>query len=173
MNFDQITQSVLDFVRHNQGWAPFIVAGLAFGESLAVVSVLVPATVMLVGIGALIGAADLAFWPIWVGAVVGGSLGDWVSYEFGRYLGPAAKNRWPMNRQAALVDRAERFITRYGIAGVFLGRFFGPLRALVPLIAGIFGMPRLPFQAANITSAIVWATGLLAPGAGLLTWFRS
>lgn len=172
MDLDQITQSVLDFVRHNQGWAPVIVAALAFGESLAVVSVLLPATVVLVGIGALIGAADLAFWPIWLGAVVGGSLGDWVSYEFGRYLGPAAKDRWPMNKQAALVARAEAFINRYGTVGVFLGRFFGPLRALVPLIAGIFGMPRLPFQAANITSALLWATGLLAPGAGLLAFLR-
>lgn len=170
MTLDQATQSVLAFVRDHQGLAPVIVGVLAFGESLAVVSVLIPATVMLVGIGALIGAANLAFWPIWFGAVVGASLGDWVSYEFGRYLGPAAKHRWPMNRQPDLVARAEAFIGRYGALGVFFGRFFGPLRALVPLIAGIFGMTRAPFQAANIASGIVWATGLLAPGAGLFAW---
>ncbi len=32
-------------------------------------------------------------------------------------------------------------------------------------------MSRLPFQLANVASAAVWAFVLLAPGAGLLTWF--
>ena len=31
----------------------------------------------------------------------------------------------------------------------------------------------LPFQAANVLSALVWAFVLLAPGAGLLTWFQN
>lgn len=172
MNVEQLTAPLVDFVRHNQGWAPVIVGALAFGESLAVLSVLFPATVMLVAIGALIGAADLAFWPIWLGAVVGGSLGDWVSYEFGRWVGPSAKHRWPLNKQPHLVDRSEKFIGRFGVWGVFLGRFFGPLRALVPLVAGLFDMPRLPFQAANVASAMVWAMGLLGPGAGLIGWLH-
>ena len=172
MTFEEMTAGVTAFVRTNQAWAPFIVGALAFGESLAVVSVLIPATVMMVAIGALIGAADLAFWPIWLGAVIGGSIGDWVSYELGRYIGEPAKHRWPLNQQPHLVDRTERLISRYGVAGVFLGRFFGPLRALIPLVAGIFDMPRWPFQTANVSSAIVWATGLLAPGAGLLAWLH-
>ncbi|TXM94228.1 DedA family protein, partial [Methylobacterium sp. WL122] len=43
---------------------------------------------------------------------------------------------------------------------------------VVPLIAGMFGVARLPFQLANVLSAIVWAFVLLAPGAGLLAWFQ-
>jgi hypothetical protein len=41
--------SVLDFVKANEGWAPAIVFVLAFGESLAFVALLVPATVILWG----------------------------------------------------------------------------------------------------------------------------
>src|SRR4051812_42296875 len=67
--------------RAHQAWAPVIVAVLAFCESLAFLSLLAPATVMLVGIGSLIGATGLDFWPVWLGAAVGASLGDWVSYE--------------------------------------------------------------------------------------------
>lgn len=172
MTLDQITASILDFVRQNQGYAPFIVGALAFGESLAVVSVLIPATVILVAVGALIGGAGLAFMPIWIGAVVGAFLGDWISYEVARRFGPAIQHSWPLNKQPQLIERAERLMRRFGAWGVFLGRFFGPLRALVPLVAGIFEMPRLPFQLANLASAIVWATGLLAPGAGLMEWLK-
>jgi membrane protein DedA with SNARE-associated domain len=50
---------------------------------------------------------------------------------------------------------------------VFAGRFFGPARAVIPLIAGIFAMPIVLFQAVNVASAFLWAFVLLAPGAGL------
>ncbi|WP_375458036.1 DedA family protein [uncultured Enterovirga sp.] len=172
MNFDAYTAPILDFVRANQGWAPFIVGALAFGESLAVLSVLIPATVILVGIGALIGGADLAFWPIWAGAAAGAILGDWISYEVARYFGPSIQHSWPLNRQPDLVARTEAMMQRYGAWGVFVGRFFGPLRALVPLVAGIFEMPRFRFQVANVASALVWATLILAPGAGLMDWLK-
>jgi membrane protein DedA with SNARE-associated domain len=173
MNLEQMSQPILDFVRQNQGWAPFIVAALAFGESLAVVSVLIPATVILLGIGALIGGAGLDFWPIWMGAVAGAILGDWVSYEVARWFGPAIQHSWPLNRQPELMARTEALTKRYGAWGVFIGRFFGPLRALVPLVAGVFEMPRVLFQLANVASALLWATGLLAPGAGLLEWLKT
>lgn len=172
MSLEEITSSVVEFVRVHQGWAPAIVGALAFGESLAILSLLIPATVMLVAIGALIGAAGLDFWPIWAGAVAGAFLGDWLSYEVARWVGPGVQHRWPLNRRPDLIARTESFMRRYGASGVFLGRFFGPLRALVPLFAGIFEMPRLPFQLANLASALVWATGVLAPGAGLLAWLR-
>jgi membrane protein DedA with SNARE-associated domain len=52
----------------------------------------------------------------------------------------------------------------WGIPGIFIGRFFGPLRAAVPLIAGIFEMPYWRFQLANFSSAFVWAAVLLTLG---------
>ncbi len=129
-----------------------------------------PATVILIGIGALVGGADIPFWPVMLAAAVGAAAGDWVSYEAGRWLGPGARERWPLRRYPHLVVSAEGFIARWGVAAVALGRFFGPARALVPLVAGILGLPRPGFQIANVASALVWAFALLAPGAGLLAW---
>ena len=40
----------------------------------------------------------------------------------------------------------------------------GPLRASVPLVAGVFAMPYWRFQIANFTSAFVWAAVLLTLG---------
>ena len=61
---------------------------------------------------------------------------------------------------------------RWGVLAIFIGRFFGPLRASVPLVAGIFRMPFLQFQIANFTSAFVWAGVLLTMGDGVAKIFQ-
>jgi len=162
--FEQHTQAVIEFVRTNQVWAAPIVAGLAFGESLAFISLLLPATVILVGIGALIGMSGIDFWPIWIAAALGAALGDWVSFWLGLRFHATISRMWPLSRYPDLVPRGHSFVERWGIYAVFIGRFFGPLRASVPLAAGILEMPWWPFQIANFTSAFLWAGLLLAPG---------
>jgi membrane protein DedA with SNARE-associated domain len=164
MSLSMLVEQILAFVKAHEVWAPLIVGLLAFGESFAIISLFIPATVALVGIGALIGASDIQFWPVWTGAAIGASLGDWISYWIGFKLENAARHVWPLSRYPDLYDRGELFFHKYGIWSIFLGRFFGPFRAVVPLIAGIFEMPHLHFQIANITSAMVWAFALLAPG---------
>ena len=173
IELEPIKASVIGFVETNQGWAPVIVAALAFGESIAILSFFVPATVILVGVGALIGVTGLEFWPIWSGAAAGAVLGDAVSYWVGRRFERATLASWPLNRHPAMVERGERFFHRFGPWAVFIGRFFGPARAVVPLIAGIFAMPAILFFLATVVSALVWAFFLLAPGAGLLGYLGS
>jgi membrane protein DedA with SNARE-associated domain len=164
MDMESLRTATVEFVRAHHVWAPFIVGALAFGESIAVVSLFIPATVLLLGIGALIEGMGLAFWPMWLGAAIGASLGDWLSYEVGRYLEDRAQHVWPLNRYPELIRKGEDFCRRFGAWAVAVGRFFGPARAFVPLVAGVFQMPRLPFQAANILSALLWAYLLLTVG---------
>lgn len=173
MTFESLTADTIDFVRQHQAWAAPIAGALAFGESLAVLSLIIPATVILLAIGAMAGATGLDFWPLWLAAAIGASLGDWLSYEVGRWLGKRAHGIWPLSRYPEMIAKGEAFVQRFGIWGIFLGRFFGPARAMVPLVAGIFEMRRLPFQAANVASAVIWAFVLLAPGFGLLEWLRT
>ena len=152
------------FVQKHHAWVAPVIFVLAFGESLALVSLLFPATVVLFGIGALVGAGGLDFWPLWLAAAVGAALGDSVSYWLGARYGQAIFAIWPLRRHPEILPRGMCFFARWGVASVFLGRFFGPLRASVPLVAGICAMPRMPFQIANWGSALVWAAGILAPG---------
>ena len=114
---------------------------LAFGESLAFISLLLPATVILLGVGLLIGGSGIAFWPLWCAAVVGAVLGDWLSFWIGRRLKNNVANYRPASRHPDLLPRGHRLFERWGGAGVFFGRFLGPLRASVPLVAGICEMP--------------------------------
>jgi membrane protein DedA with SNARE-associated domain len=163
-------QSIIEFVRHNQGWAAPIVFVLAFAESLAFISLIAPATVILWGIGALIGAAGLAFWPTWFAAAIGAALGDWLSYWLGFHFHDKIEKMWPLTKYPDLVPRSHALFAKWGVAGVFIGRFFGPLRAIVPLVAGAVRMPFLPFQLANWSSAFIWATVTLAPGTLGMEW---
>lgn len=164
MDIESLKMATVEFVRAHQVWGPVIVGALAFGESLAVISLFVPATVMLLGIGALIETMGVPFWPLWLGAAIGASLGDWLSYEVGRYLEDGAHHVWPLNRHQELIRKGEHFCRRWGVWAVAIGRFFGPARAFVPLVAGIFEMPRGPFQVANVLSALLWAYLLLTVG---------
>ena len=167
MDFSAVAQHVVDFVRITEAWAVPIVFALAFGESLAFISLLIPAWGALVAIGALIGTSGSSFWPIWVAASIGAAVGDWVSYWVGLKLERTVAHVWPLSRHPDLIPRGEVFMKKWGMPGIFIGRFFGPLRASVPLIAGIFEMPYWRFQFANFTSAFVWAWVLLKLGDGI------
>lgn len=155
---------IVEFVKANQSWAPYIVFVLAFGESLAFISLLLPAWAALLGIGALIMAGGINFWPIWIAASLGAALGDWLSYWIGQKLEHTVQHIWPLSRHPDLIPKGEAFVKKWGALGIFIGRFFGPLRASVPLIAGIFEMPFWRFQFANFTSAFLWAAVLLTTG---------
>jgi membrane protein DedA with SNARE-associated domain len=164
MGFEHYGQVIVDFVKANEVWAAPIVFGLAFAESLAFVSLVLPAWAALVGIGLLLASSDISFWPIWIAASVGAALGDWLSYWIGLKLENSVYHMWPLSRHPELIPKGEAFIKRWGALGIFIGRFSGPLRASVPLVAGIFAMPQWRFQFANWTSAFLWAAVLLLLG---------
>lgn len=161
---NNLVQTTISFIQAHQAWAFLLVLALAFCESFAFVSLLVPATAILLGVGALIAAAELAFWPIWAGAVLGATAGDWLAYDLSfRARHQVDRFRAHRGDLKALKDAIALF-ERWGMMAVFVGRFFGPLRAIVPIAAGVCAMPWLKFQIANVASALVWATAVLTPG---------
>ena len=172
MSLADLGNWVLDLVRAHQGWAAPTCFVLSFAESLAFVSLIVPSSVILIAIGGLVAYTELSLLELLAASALGAALGDWFSY----WLGVAFKDRigtfWPFSRYPDLLPRGQRFFERWGAVGVFLGRFLGPVRATVPTIAGMCAMPFWQFQAANWTSAVVWAFAMLAPGAYGLSWLK-
>src|SRR5207248_10724013 len=102
--------------------------------------------------------------PVLIGAITGAVLGDSVSYWIGRRFGSGIARVWPFSRNPELLRRGMRFFERYGGISVFVGRFFGPIRAMIPLAAGIMRLPPGRFWFANLASALVWAPMLLFIG---------
>jgi membrane protein DedA with SNARE-associated domain len=151
-------------IETHQAWAGLVVGLLAFGESLILIGILLPGTTVLVIVGGLVGAGLIHPLPVVIAAIIGAALGDVVSYYLGVWLGRGVVHKWPLNRHRHEIARARLFFRRYGFAAIFLGRFFGPLRATVPFVAGMTEMNRYRFQLANILSAMVWAPAILTPG---------
>jgi membrane protein DedA with SNARE-associated domain len=87
-----------------------------------------------------------------------------LSYWIGQKLEHRVQHIWPLSRHPHLIPKGEAFIKKWGVLGIFIARFSGPLRASVPLVAGIFEMPFWRFQVANFVSAFIWAATLLLLG---------
>jgi membrane protein DedA with SNARE-associated domain len=169
---DQWIEDVLRFISANRLVAGPVIFGLAFAESIAFLSLLVPFTAMIVGAGALVGAGTLDPWIVIPWGIAGAVFGDAVSYWIGRHFKDRVPRLWPFRDKPEQLKRGYDFFRRWGVLSVFIGRFFGPLRAVVPIVAGMMKMTQWKFQVANAVSAIVWLPMLLVPGAVVGIYFR-
>ncbi|HKZ96892.1 MAG TPA: VTT domain-containing protein [Hyphomicrobiaceae bacterium] len=161
-----IVDTIVSFVREHEGWAVPIAFLVAFGESFCFLSLLWPGTAILASVAALLAASGVpqtVVMPAIVSAGLGGSLGYAASYWIGLYFKDSVHKIWPFSARPNLIPRGQKFFASYGAFGVFVGHFFGPIRAVIPVVAGMFEMRQLPFQVANITSAFIWAAGIVAP----------
>jgi membrane protein DedA with SNARE-associated domain len=161
---DHLAQDLLDFVVAHRDWAVVVMFITAFGESFAFLSLLFPGTTLLIAAGALIKAGTLPYAPLMLGAIAGAVAGDAVSYWLGRRFGGALARVWPFTHNPSLLPNGILFFERHGGKSVFIGRFFGPIRAVIPLTAGIMRMPPVRFYTATVASALVWAPMLLFAG---------
>jgi len=160
----EYTKMIINFVKENQAWAIPIVLVLAFGESIAFVSLILPFWAMLVALGGLLAGSGADIVPIWVAASVGAALGDWVSFWLGYHYHAQIARMWPLSRYPDLLPRGHAFFERWGFWAIWIARFFGPLRAAIPIVAGAVQMHRGKFQLANWPSAFLWAGVLLVFG---------
>ena len=116
------------------------------------------------GVGALVAAGALALKPVLILSTVGAIGGDCLSFALGRHYRQRLKGYWPFSRYPALVEKGEHFFRRYGGKSVFLGRFVGPIRPILPVVAGMLGMKPLSFILIDILSGIGWAFVYVMPG---------
>jgi membrane protein DedA with SNARE-associated domain len=161
---EDLAQPLLDVIKAHSDWAAVVMFVTAFGESFAFISLLFPGTTVLIAAGTLMSAGTLPYAPVLIGAIAGAVLGDSISYWIGRRFGGGIARLWPFSRDPELLPRGIAFFERYGGVSVFIGRFFGPVRAIIPLAAGIMRMPRGRFWFANVASALLWAPMLLFVG---------
>ncbi len=134
-------------------WVAFLAA---FLESLAIVGTFIPGAIIVVIFGFLC-AQDYfniinLIWFVAIGAI----LGDVVSY----YLGTKGKMFFKNENKLLHIshlETGEEFFRKHGNKSIFLGRFIGPLRAIVPFVAGLSRMDIKVFLFWNITSGILWA----------------
>lgn len=133
-------------------------------ESLALVGLLVPGVVLITTAASLAGHQDIALAWLIGAAFIGAVLGDGISFLLGFKHRDQVTQRWPLSQHPEWLGRGALFFERYGIWSVFIGRFVGPVRPIIPLIAGMMRMPPHTFIWANLTSAALWAPAYILPG---------
>ena len=158
------TQELITWLNAHPGWGFSIVFLVAFFESLVLIGILLPGIVILFGVGTLIGLGMLDLIPIWVAATTGAFLGDSLSYFLGHRFRGHLLDIWPFSRYPALMERGTRFFHAHGAKSVVAGRFIGPLRPIIPSVAGMMGMKPSRFLAVDIPACITWAPSFLIPG---------
>ena len=161
---EDFTRQIVGYIAAHPHLAVFVIGATAFGESFAFLSLLFPGTTILIAAGALVKAHAIDPVSAALAASLGAILGDAISFWIGRRFGHVIPKVWPFRSHPGALTQGIDFFRRYGWASVFIGRFFGPLRAIVPLAAGMMEMPALPFYVANCLSAVIWAPALLLSG---------
>ncbi|WP_455208183.1 DedA family protein [Kaarinaea lacus] len=157
-------QPLLDWLTQHPELAGLIVFLVAAGESLALVGIVVPGVVFMLGIGTLVGLGALNIWQALIWAAAGAVAGDGTSYWLGRHFDRQLRHVWPLSRYPNLIPKGEKFFERHGGASVLFGRFVGPLRPIIPAVAGIMHMPQGKFYFINVVSAVLWAPVVILPG---------
>jgi len=155
---------LLQWLNANPEFAGLVTFLISAAESVAIIGTIVPGSVTMTALGTLAGAGVIPLWATLFWATMGAIVGDGISYWLGHYFKDRLKIIWPFKHYPGLLESGEKFVHKFGVMSVFIGRFVGPVRALVPLVAGMLGMRPLHFTIANVISAIGWAPAYLLPG---------
>jgi undecaprenyl-diphosphatase len=157
-------QALPGWIAQHSNWALAVVYLVATAESLAVVGLVVPGAAMMVAAGAFIALGALEFWPTMLVAVAGAVTGDGISFWLGHRYRDRIRYVWPFRLHPDWLTRGKQFFLRHGGKSVLFGRFVGPVRPVIPVVAGMLGMPTALFYVINILSALAWAPAYLLPG---------
>jgi membrane-associated protein len=143
-----------------------VVALLAFSETAILIDLLVPGEVGLVLAGAAAADGGHPVALVAMAAATGALAGDTLSYTIGRRWGRPVIDRFELTRRrlSPAVARSERYFARHGGRAVFIARWVGALRAVVPFVAGLSRLRFASFLAWNAAASVTWASFVVLAG---------
>jgi undecaprenyl-diphosphatase len=156
--------SITGWLTVNPQWRAAAVFIVACVECLAIAGLIVPGTVLLFAVAVLAGSGALSLGETLLLGFLGGILGDVVSYFLGRHFHQNIRRLPGLRHHPEWIAGAEAYFQRYGIASLLVGRFIGPLRPMLPMVAGMFDMPFPRFAAVSLLAAAGWSIAYLLPG---------
>lgn len=145
------------------------VMALFFAMFLIGVGVPAPSELTLGFAGYLVYSKQLQLIPVIAASVLGEALGSIVSYGIGFYSATAIIARYwnnasnPDGKMAAV----KRWLNRYGMAAVFVGRILPVVRGAIPIPAGLLQMNFMKYVVCIFISSIIWCSALVYLGVTL------
>ncbi len=161
---EALVTDLMHWIQAHPHWAGLFVLAVSALESFLVVGLVVPGTIVMFGVGTIVAAGSMELLPTLAWAAVGALLGDGSSYLIGRYYHQRLRVIWPFRRYPNMIARGMDFFHRHGGKSIFLARFVGPVRPLLPAVAGMLDMPAKRFFLFNSLSALLWSPAYILPG---------
>jgi membrane protein DedA with SNARE-associated domain len=155
---------LLHLLSGHPAWALAVVALAAFLESIAFIGTFIPGSTVMFVAGALVGTGSLNLAWVFACATAGAIAGDAASYWFGCSYKAKINQIWPFRSYPGVLAAGQRYFELHGAKSVVFARFIPPLRAIVPVVAGMLGMKPARFLPINIISALLWAPVHILPG---------
>lgn len=162
-----MTEFILDLI---EGWGYIGIFILMFLEN---VFPPIPSEVIMALGGVAVAQGRFEFWPLVTVAVAGTTLGNWVWYGIGRWVGyerlrPLIDRygRW-LTLDWDEVERLHAFFLKYGSGIVFVCRFLPIARTMISLPAGMVRMNQVKFLIWTAAGSTIWITALAGAG----SWF--
>src|SRR5215210_5704455 len=128
--------SIISFIGTHRQIAYLLTFLLAAGEAIPVVGGVIPGTLLIIAIAAMIPRGTIDFWPLLSATIAGAVVGDGLSYWLGHQYQRQVLAWGPLRRRPGIINAGETFFHRHGGKSIFLARFIPGLRAVVPLFAG-------------------------------------
>ncbi|RUR11984.1 VTT domain-containing protein [Legionella sp. km772] len=162
--FADYIHPLTNWLQANPNWALFFTFIVALSESLAIVGSIIPGSVTMTAIGILAGSGILRIDLTLIASSLGAICGDSLSYALGYFYSEKLVDMWPFKKYPSWLAYGKDFFSRHGGKSVLIGRFVGPLRSIIPVIAGIMHMKQWRFLLANFISGIGWSLLYVMPG---------
>ncbi|UDG81541.1 Inner membrane protein YghB [Candidatus Profftia lariciata] len=124
-----------------------------------------PGDSLLLLAGALIAKGILPVFPTISILVISSSIGCWMSYIQGRWLGNTKLiQSWLIQLPTHYHQRAHYLFYKHGLIALFIGRFLAFIRTILPTIAGLSGLKNTRFQIFNWLSSLLWVCSMTGIG---------
>jgi len=161
-----LLQYLLDLVVRLGDWSYLIIFAAAALECAAFAGLLVPGESLVLASGFFahrgILQLDAVMAAVGLGAIAGDNIGYLLGARLGRDWLLGKGSRFGLRKKR--LTQAESFFQRQGPKAVFIGRFIGFARALVPFVAGASRMPHRKFFLYDALGAILWTVAFVTLG---------
>lgn len=155
---------LFDWLALHPHWLGASVFLIILIECTALIGVLWPGVLLVFAAALLAAQIDMALWPLLLLAWLAAFIGNAGSFLLGTRLQDSARSLPLLRRHPHWLARAELHLENYGAASLFVGHFIGPLRPVLPLLAGMLRMSRVQFLLTNLYAAGIWSFSAVLPG---------
>jgi membrane protein DedA with SNARE-associated domain len=136
---------------------PILVFGAALLEAIPVLGALTPGTTFLLFFGFMSSVLKTNISLIIFAAFIGTIIGDIMGFFLGKY-GSEFLLRHKKLLKISHIEEGRKFFSNHGFKSVFLGKFVGPIRSIMPLIAGSINLQFSKFMFYNILASFSWVS---------------